>query len=265
MCLEVGFDNTNLRGKQMRSIWTLLGSVMLATALSVASGCAFEEEDAGLETAEASTSRFQIRCLTSHVAQDDPIVAPGAQSAHLHEFFCNETTSRYSNYDSMIVGGTTASTPLDTSGVWVPTLIGSGGKVVRAKSVLIYYRGVPGATTLAFPPDLRMISHQSTIGATTENFIIRFPSCWDGVHIDSPDHMSHMAFSTGKGCPASHPVLVPEVTVLPRYAVSVTGHTLSSGALSTMHGDFWNTWDQDGLEALVDRCLNGTTSCPRID
>ena len=47
---------------------------------------------------------------------------------------------------------------------------------------------------------------------------ITFPSCWDGRNLDSPDHAAHMAYSTdgvgvlaGTGCPASHPVRVPQL------------------------------------------------------
>lgn len=41
---------------------------------------------------------------------------------------------------------------------------------------------------------------------------IRFPSCWDGVNVDSPDHKSHVAYpdpakgdTMGGMCPQSHP------------------------------------------------------------
>lgn len=45
----------------------------------------------------------------------------------------------------------------------------------------------------------------------------RFPTCWDGVNLDSPDHMAHMAypesgtFESGGPCPASHPVRMAQV------------------------------------------------------
>ena len=48
----------------------------------------------------------------------------------------------------------------------------------------------------------------------------RFPTCWDGVNLDSPDHKSHTAYAIGAGpndagptgkCPASHPVVIPQV------------------------------------------------------
>ncbi|PKS10905.1 hypothetical protein jhhlp_002663 [Lomentospora prolificans] len=44
-----------------------------------------------------------------------------------------------------------------------------------------------------------------------------FPPCWDGVRVDSDDHMSHMAFPStgsiedGAPCPESHPVQVPHM------------------------------------------------------
>jgi hypothetical protein len=50
--------------------------------------------------------------------------------------------------------------------------------------------------------------------------IITFPTCWDGVNLDSPDHRSHVAYAIGSKpndvgptgiCPASHPVVIPQV------------------------------------------------------
>ncbi|CAI9626012.1 unnamed protein product [Alternaria burnsii] len=68
-----------------------------------------------------------------------------------------------------------------------------------------------------------------------------FPSCWNGVDLDAPDHQSHM-FSTTRGgfrpadpCPASHPIKMPQL------------------AYETM----WNTtafadmWPTDGSQPFV--------------
>jgi hypothetical protein len=50
--------------------------------------------------------------------------------------------------------------------------------------------------------------------------IITFPTCWDGTNLDSPDHKSHVTYATGSAandvgptgsCPASHPVVIPQV------------------------------------------------------
>ena len=43
--------------------------------------------------AQAATPRFQIRCVAGHVAQEDPIVAPGTMSGHMRQFFGNATTN----------------------------------------------------------------------------------------------------------------------------------------------------------------------------
>ena len=47
---------------------------------------------------------------------------------------------------------------------------------------------------------------------------VTFPTCWDGKNLDSPDHSSHMAYTSSgdrvlarAACPASHPVRVPEL------------------------------------------------------
>ncbi len=88
-----------------------------------------------------------------------------------------------------------------------------------------------------------------------------FPDCWDGVNLDSPDHRSHMAFSDDLTnlCPSSHPVPVPRLNFKNVYdTYGGPGITLSSGGPETMHADFWNTWDQTKLEALVKFCINGS-------
>jgi hypothetical protein len=71
--------------------------------------------------------------------------------------------------------------------------------------------------------------------------IHHFPSCWDGINLDSPDHQAHMYntdpghFAEAAPCPASHPIRVPQI------------------AYETM----WNTtvfkdmWPADGSQPFV--------------
>lgn len=46
---------------------------------------------------------------------------------------------------------------------------------------------------------------------------VRFPTCWDGKNLDSPDHMSHVAypssgtFESNGPCPSTHPVKIPQL------------------------------------------------------
>ncbi|KAG7293539.1 hypothetical protein NEMBOFW57_003591 [Staphylotrichum longicolle] len=45
----------------------------------------------------------------------------------------------------------------------------------------------------------------------------RFPTCWDGVNLDTPNHRDHVAypetgtFESGGKCPSTHPVKIPQI------------------------------------------------------
>ncbi len=115
---------------------------------------------------------------------------------------------------------------------------------------------------------------------------IFFPSCWDGVRLDSADHKSHMAYPSDDGnrrtarCPASHPVPVPRVSyhysypVLPgntdRVTRSSKGWRLSSDNFSvgngvrggwSLHGDWFNGWHPELMQTLIDSCLKRGLDC----
>jgi hypothetical protein len=92
---------------------------------------------------------------------------------------------------------------------------------------------------------------------------VNFPDCWDGKHLDSPDHKSHMAYSRGFVCPRSHPVKVPLLQLMIRYPlVSGQGLTLASGSRFSAHADFFNAWDERALVRLVDACFHGRPCDP---
>lgn len=79
---------------------------------------------------------------------------------------------------------------------------------------------------------------------------------------------SGMTRRTRGVCPSTHPVAVPRLALHVHYPTAGgPGVTLSSGSANTAHADFFNAWDQDELQRLVDGCLNArvTTSsaCPR--
>jgi hypothetical protein len=96
---------------------------------------------------------------------------------------------------------------------------------------------------------------------------VGFPSCWNGTDLDSADHQSHMAYPSSGKCPTSHPVAVPRLIMRFEYPVgtSSAGLMLSSGPPYTIHGDFWNTWDQATLAQLVQDCLNAEVNCGKFD
>lgn len=182
-----------------------------------------------VEFASVGHGRFRLGCGFSHREQVDPIVAPGATSGHMHDFFGNESTNRFSTYETMIAAATNCDTPLDTAGYWAPTLIAPDGTMVDPIRQQIYYRNRPykeGPLALT-PPDLRIIAGgpaanlgkpypvtywncdgESDGGLSTRYVTVPnctgtgngpieahvyFPTCWDG-RTDSPDHRSHLAY-----------------------------------------------------------------------
>jgi hypothetical protein len=96
---------------------------------------------------------------------------------------------------------------------------------------------------------------------------VKFPECWDGIHLDSPDHHSHMSESVDRDsgrdtCPRSHPVALPRLIARVEFDIRRGSKvTLSSGFPYTLHGDFINSWRQSRLVRLVDRCINAAIDC----
>ncbi|KZV74408.1 hypothetical protein PENSPDRAFT_601507 [Peniophora sp. CONT] len=95
-----------------------------------------------------------------------------------------------------------------------------------------------------------------------------FPACWDGVNLDSADHKSHMAYPDGINngvCPSSHPVHLISIFYEVYFNVAQFNSLNDGGSwvLSTgdptgysLHGDFYNGWNQDILQQAVDQCTN---------
>jgi hypothetical protein len=87
---------------------------------------------------------------------------------------------------------------------------------------------------------------------------VNFPNCWDGSRLDSPNHKSHMAYSSQGVCPRSHSVEVPALTLFVYYDGFSGGPSseLSSGGQFSAHADFVNAWNQAELATSVNGYLN---------
>ena len=253
--------------------------------------------------AQAGATGWIVSCNYSHSLSDDPIVFPRlAGVSHLHDFVGGRTTDAFSTRTSLLAGATTCVMPADASGYWVPALYKDGVRVLpkgTSKNALFYYRrkGAPSGTMVQpFPAGLMIIVGNAKARSAQENpqlgtdiifkcgpgsgtdlpappkqcasgimvISFRFPNCWDGVHLDSADHKSHMAYPAGGRCPKSHPVVLPRLESFFRYNVG-TGPIgeikLASGPYFTAHQDFFNAWDPAALQALVTKCLNAEVDC----
>jgi Domain of unknown function (DUF1996) len=238
---------------------------------------------------------FVTGCRFSHRNQDDMIVFPGEPGrSHDHTYFGAATTSADSTVASLQTGGTTCRRAGDTAAYWVPTLFREG-VAVEPLGATIYYRRRTIAPLRAFPRGLEMIAGDARsagpqarritfwncgaaggVPASSEppdcpdgtrtglRLHVTFPNCWDGQHLDSPDHRSHMAYSAGGVCPATHPVEVPAISLIVRYGITDDhGLELASGGVHSAHADFINAWHQSTLRRLVARCLNALRHCGR--
>ena len=98
---------------------------------------------------------------------------------------------------------------------------------------------------------------------TRVNLRYQAPSCWDGRHLDTPDHQEHMAYPVDGRCTAGHPVALPMIEFKMAWPVDgdLSGVRLSSGRGYSFHYDFFNAWDTRTQAALVSHCINGGLQC----
>jgi hypothetical protein len=243
--------------------------------------------------------QFATPCMFSHRATDDPIVFPRQPGmSHSHDFIGNVSTNAFSTLSRMRSASTRCFRLPDTAAYWVPTLYQDGMPVDPEESAIYYLAaGKDPASIVSFPPGLKVIVgdahaveepdpayvnwHCELGGVPTgaavprcaplTNLVVTliFPDCWDGKHLDSRDHKSHMAYAEPgdyglQVCPQTHPVPVPRISLNVRYATSGGGGVrLASGSPWTAHADFFNTWQQAELASLVRHCLNENRVCQR--
>lgn len=90
-----------------------------------------------------------------------------------------------------------------------------------------------------------------------------FGDCWDGRSVAGSDATERLVASTDGTCPATHPRHLPRIRLVVDFPARVpAGLRLSSGPVTALHGDLWNGWDPDRLEALVERYPRLGRACP---
>ncbi|HET6791165.1 MAG TPA: DUF1996 domain-containing protein [Actinomycetota bacterium] len=245
----------------------------------------------------SASARIHIECDFHHRNSDDPIVYPRKPGkAHLHLFFGNKSTNAFSTWASLRRAGTNCNRSADKAAYWMPAVY-RNGSLVKSVAGHFYYRGVHHnlRAIKAYPPGLKIIAgnhdasrpqstrvvawscqgssstgqaHMRDCGAGGHvKVLIKFPSCWDGRRKDSANHKAHMRYATRlgggrRGCPRSHPVPVPELTMAVSFAMrDGAGVKLSSGPFYTMHADFFNAWSQTALKKMIHNCIHANKEC----
>lgn len=260
---------------------------------------------------------FRMTCTLAKMEFFDPIVYPGAANAsHLHMFFGNADITPGSTSPGVASSGagTCQGGTINRTGYWVPALFDvRTSQVIQPDFATIYYKtgyNVDPATIQEIPAGLQMIAgdrnnvgqkqtinsldvatwgclnaQRTNTGAMPDcpvgdvvTLSISFPQCWDGVHLDSQDHKSHMAYPNYRNapdrstCPSTHPVMLPIITEIFRWPVTagmntaywrLTSDMYSVGARGgySAHADWMNGWTPEFFRAIVTNCLRPGRDC----
>ncbi len=233
-------------------------------------------------------------------------------AAHQHFFFGNTAADAFSTPETLRTKGnsTCQGTRFNKSAYWMPAVFDGRGAPRLPDRTDIYYKHLadsPNSDVATLPAGLKIVAGDAT-GAPeqyqtiaywrcndwsfdvdrsdtipvcqpgdTIRMSVNFPSCWDGRNLDAPDHQSHMAYIEydrfgNSGCPATHPVAVPEISLQFEWGVRdvpSSGWYLSSdhkpdGMLpggSTLHADWMNGWDQSILDLWTTKCIREERDC----
>lgn len=242
---------------------------------------------------------FRTVCTRSHFNRDDSLIFPNQPGrAHLHMYFGNTISDAASTPESLRSTGnsTCRGGIVNRSSYWVPAIIDTkDGAVIDMDRVDVYYktgyRGVAASAVRPAPAGLRMIAGDMAARAPVRwgaasfrcgdkrdwgippnctaplEMHLIFPQCWDGKNLSSPDHKSHMAYANPpRGCPASHPVALPELSYIVHVDIPA-GRNTATWRLSSdnyrggqggysMHGDWINGWDEELPTVWTERVLN---------
>jgi hypothetical protein len=141
---------------------------------------------------------------------------------------------------------------------------------LEQKAISFACLGVPGPETHSIP------NTNCPSGLRAQVF---FPSCWDGVNLDSPDHKSHMAYPSRVDsgfCPPSHPkrfisLFYEVLWDIDKFSDQWHGNShpfvFSTGDQTGFgyHGDFVNGWDVPVLQKAITQCTSNSgriEDCP---
>ena len=131
--------------------------------------------------------------------------------------------------------------------------------------------GSPGSDTLE-----KELKEATCAGETKLTVVLDFPNCWDGKHLDSPDHRSHLAYGSYGSwgylkCPTTHPKLIPTLHIAAEYTLVGTDDRslirLASDIFDdlprgkSLHGDALFAWDPEAWQMFHDNCIDKLLNC----
>ena len=235
--------------------------------------------DADVSSRSSEGGGIAATCSFVHREAIDPIRSrDGSASSHMHDFFGSKNVRNSLSADTLLKQQSTCTASGDRSVYWVPTMR-KDGRDIDPVNMAVYLQVPHGvrADDVVLPPNgLEMITFKSSWKCSRwgEEFadlpqcprnaatrlVLEFPHCWDGRELKY-ENGAHVV-AADRECPASHPLVLPRITMEVRYDISsVDGVNFSSGAAMGVHGDLFFVWDQDTLKTEVATCLRGNVMC----
>ncbi|MFK0254023.1 DUF1996 domain-containing protein [Streptomyces sp. NPDC090445] len=173
---------------------------------------------------------------------------------------------------------------------------GNTGEILAEASVSVEFHGNPASKVVPMPRFLRAVTGDAVAGTARSDADVRarwgcsglpdrstthyprcpegdrvtrtlaFPSCWNGLDEDSPNHRSHLVFPAANGVCPQNTFPVPQLRVRLAYDV-VPGAPLAIDSFPeqrhsprTDHAMFVNAMTDAQMAAVVD-CLNEGLAC----
>lgn len=111
------------------------------------------------------------------------------------------------------------------------------------------------------------------------------PNCWDGKHLDTPNHRSHLAYADYGSwgylkCPATHPFVIPQNESKVAWTVTVDMYVMMSGGATrsrlrlssdhmkadakpgeTLHSDYMEQWVGSVKRLWFEHCIDKGLDC----
>ena len=230
----------------------------------------------GLLMTPTTGSSIKMDFLPFANVRTDPIIAPNELSEHIHTFYGATVARPETTYNDLrnAYGGTGTAAE-NMSLYWHPTIYqvlpDGTHKLAEMYFMSAYYIWTPGEAK-AFPDGFKMIAFVPESQAAdwfpqepTEELETEmvFPDCWDGVNLDSANHMDHVAYSSpgedvSQPCPSTHPVRIPLISLFVRLRNYQGGPHVFSDGTTRMHADYFSGWNESELQNVLDNCDNGS-------
>ncbi|KAK7747605.1 hypothetical protein SLS62_009016 [Diatrype stigma] len=270
-------------GLVSRHAHTVMGSAAFDFRMDSNSTALAAQQQQSCSTCKAveDGSNYWVPTLYYHDAANGSF-APVAQAGGALIYYLQRTDPRDPEYDAEKGGKgllafpegfrMVAGTPTRRNKTMGGDERDGGGNIIQEPNPVSFAcLGVDGPATPELP------AHNCPGGMRAQ---LTFPSCWDGVRLDAPDHKSHMAYPSGLDtgfCPPSHPKRF--ITIFMEVLWNVDefkdqwgggGEGGGDGGKQRQpfvfshgdpdgygyHGDFLNGWDVPTLQRAIDTCTD---------